>query len=91
MTFEVIRSAGPLWADARDVDEQALPLWRAALLALGLEIILPFLIFGVSWSFLPDWNDPPPTEVMSVRLGARAFSYDLEPRFGFNAGLSLHL
>lgn len=68
MTDEVTRGAGPLWADARDVDEQALPLWRAALLALGLEIILPFLIFGVSWSFLPDWSDPPPTEVMSVRL-----------------------
>jgi len=68
MTSKAIQANGPLWADARDVDEQALPLWRAALLALGLEIILPFLIFGVSWSFLPDWNDPPPTEVMSVRL-----------------------
>lgn len=68
MTGDATKSAGPLWADARDVDEQALPLWRAALLALGLEIILPFLIFGVSWSFLPDWSDPPPTEVMSVRL-----------------------
>jgi periplasmic protein TonB len=68
MTSKDMKADGPLWADARDVDEQALPLWRAALLALGLEVILPFLIFGVSWSFLPDWNDPPPTEVMSVRL-----------------------
>jgi protein TonB len=68
MTSREIKADGPLWADARDVDEQALPLWRATLLALGLEIILPFLLFGVSWSFLPDWNEPPPTEVMSVRL-----------------------
>ncbi|HEX7813127.1 MAG TPA: TonB family protein [Burkholderiales bacterium] len=68
MTSRETKADGPLWADARDVDEQALPLWRATLLALGLEIILPFLLFGVSWSFLPDWNEPPPTEVMSVRL-----------------------
>lgn len=61
-------SRGPLWADAKDVDEQALPLWRAALMALGLEIILPFLILGVNWSFLPNWDEPPPTPVMSVRL-----------------------
>jgi len=57
---------GPLWADLRDLDEQTLPLWRAALVALGLEIILPFLVLGVDWAFLP--QEPPPTEVMSVRL-----------------------
>jgi len=68
MTWKATKAVGPLWADTRDVDEQSLPLWRASLLALGLEIILPFLIFGVNWSFLPDWNEPPPTEVMSVRL-----------------------
>lgn len=59
---------GPLWAEARDIDEQSLPLWRAGLIALGLELILPFLVYGVDWSFLPDWRDPPPTQVMSVRL-----------------------
>ena len=33
----------------------------------------------------------PVLEILSLRLGARAFSYDLQPRFGFSAGLSLHL
>lgn len=59
---------GPLWADLGDVDEQSLPLWRAMLLALGLEIIVPFLFLGVDWSFLPDWKEEPPVPVMSVRL-----------------------
>jgi TonB family protein len=59
---------GPLWADLRDADGQALPFWRATLVALGIEIILPFLVFGVNWSFLPDWEEPPPVPVMSVRL-----------------------
>jgi len=68
MIHEVSRTDGPLWADVKDVEEQTLPLWRAALIALGLEIILPFLIFGMDWSFLPNWDEPPPTEVMSVRL-----------------------
>jgi TonB family protein len=57
-----------LWADLRDAEGQALPFWRAALIALGLEIIVPFLIFGVNWSFLPKWEEPPPLPVMSVRL-----------------------
>ncbi len=59
---------GALWAQPEDVREQTLPLWRAMIIALGLEIIIPFLVFGVDWSFLPSFDEPPPTEVMSVRL-----------------------
>jgi TonB family protein len=61
-------ASGPLWARPADLDEQTLPLWRAALIAFGLEIIVPFLVLGVDWSFLPDFHEPPPIPVMSVRL-----------------------
>ena len=63
-----VATRGPLWADAKDIDEQTLPLWRAGIIALGLELLVPFLVYGVDWSFLPDWREPPPTQVMSVRL-----------------------
>jgi len=43
-------------------------LWRALLIALGMEIILPFLLLGVNWSVLQFWQEPPPEPVMSVRL-----------------------
>ena len=59
---------GPLWAQPGDADEQTLPLWRALLIAFGMEIILPFLLLGVDWSALQFWQDPPPEPVMSVRL-----------------------
>jgi outer membrane biosynthesis protein TonB len=68
MTEKQPQARGPLWADAKDIDEQTLPLWRAGLIALGLELLVPFLVYGVDWSFLPDWREPPPTQVMSVRL-----------------------
>lgn len=51
----------------QDDQEQALPLWKAALIALGLELLVPLLVFGVDWSFIPR-EEPPPTPVMSVRL-----------------------
>jgi TonB family protein len=70
---------GPLWADGLDADAQALPLWRAALIALGIEIILPFLVFGMDWSFLPSWEEPPPVPVMSVRLEEPPPPMDLPP------------
>ena len=59
---------GPLWAQPRDAEQQTLPLWRALLIALGMEIILPFLLLGVNWSVLQFWQEPPPEPVMSVRL-----------------------
>lgn len=62
-----LAAGAPLWAPA-DLDEQRLPLWRAVLIALGLELIVPFLVFGVDWSFLPSFYEPPPIPVMSVRL-----------------------
>jgi periplasmic protein TonB len=61
-------SRGPLWAQPRDAEQQTLPLWRALLIALGMEIILPFLLLGVNWSVLQFWQEPPPEPVMSVRL-----------------------
>lgn len=61
-------SRGPLWAQPADAEQQTLPLWRALLIALGMEIILPFLLLGVNWSVLQFWQEPPPEPVMSVRL-----------------------
>jgi protein TonB len=57
----------PLWAGDEGVDEKTLPLWRAFIIALGIEIIVPFLMYGIDWSFLPTF-DKPPVEVMTVRL-----------------------
>jgi periplasmic protein TonB len=68
MKPEAVPVRGALWAQPEDVSEQTLPFWRAVLIALGIEIIVPFLVFGVDWSFLPSWEDPPPVPVMSVRL-----------------------
>jgi protein TonB len=61
-------SRGPLWAQPEDAEQQTLPLWRALLIALGMEIMLPFLLLGVNWSVLQFWQAPPPEPVMSVRL-----------------------
>ncbi len=59
---------GPLWAQPADTEQQTLPLWRALLIALGMEIILPFLLLGVNWAAFEFWQEPPPEPVMSVRL-----------------------
>jgi TonB family protein len=58
---------GPLWAQVGEDDAETLPLWKAALAAVALELLVPFLVFGVDWSFLPSWQQTP-TPVMSVRL-----------------------
>jgi protein TonB len=68
MTSVVLFGKKPLWAAGDDVDEQSLPLWRAFIIALGIEMIVPFLMFGIDWSFLPSFSEPPPVQVMSVRL-----------------------
>src|SRR3954467_3660366 len=65
---QAVVSRGQLWAQPGDIERNALPCWRALLIALGLEIILPFLLFGVNWSFMQFWHEPPPEPVMSVRL-----------------------
>jgi TonB family protein len=65
---EGIAIRGALWAQPGDIAEKRLPLWRALLIALGMEIILPFLLVGVNWSALNLWQEPPPEPVMSVRL-----------------------
>ncbi len=59
---------GPLWATDQLGDRQSLPFWRALIIAFGIEIIVPFLIYGVNWSFLPSLDEPPPVELMSVIL-----------------------
>ncbi len=58
---------GPLWAEPEDLEEGGLPLWAAFLIAAAAELLLPFLIFGVDWSWL-GLSEPPPTPVMNVRL-----------------------
>ncbi len=68
VTAVVLFGRRPLWARTEDVDEQSLPLWRAFIIALGIEVIVPFLMYGIDWSFLPSFTDPPPVQVMSVRL-----------------------
>jgi len=61
------RGPGPLWAKIGDEDTRTLPLWIALLAAAVLEILVPLLVFGVDWSFLP-WFEPPPVPVMTVEL-----------------------
>jgi periplasmic protein TonB len=58
---------GPLWASVGNEDAQTLPLWIALIAAAALEFLLPLLIYGVDWSFLP-WFEPPPVPVMTVDL-----------------------
>jgi protein TonB len=60
-------AGGPLWAKLDEADDQAMPLWKAALIAAAIELLVPFLVFGVDWSFL-GLIEPPPTPVMNVRL-----------------------
>ena len=68
MTATGLASKGPLWAQLIYDDAEALPLWKAALIALAVELLAPALVFGVDWSFLHWLEEPPPTPVMSVRL-----------------------
>jgi protein TonB len=68
MTSTGLASAGPLWAQRIDDDSEALPLWKAALIALAVELLAPALMFGVDWSFLHWLEEPPPIPVMSIRL-----------------------
>ena len=58
---------GPLWAQVGEDDGETLSLWKAALVAVAVEFLVPLLVFGVDWSFLPSWEERP-TPVMSVRL-----------------------
>jgi periplasmic protein TonB len=68
MNSTVLAPRGALWAQAPNHDDPALPLWKAVLIALALELLIPVLIYGVDWSFLPNFSEPLPTPVMSVRL-----------------------
>jgi protein TonB len=67
MSAGALAAQGPLWARLEEDEEQTLPLWKAVLIALAVELALPVLLFGVDWSFLP-WSEPPPVPVMSVEL-----------------------
>jgi len=58
----------PLWAQPRDEDDEAMPLWKAALLALALEALIPLVVFGIDWTKLGIKEEPPAIPVMSVRL-----------------------
>jgi TonB family protein len=68
MTATGLALRGALWAQPHHDDSEALPLWKAALIALAVELLVPILLFGVDWSFLRTPEEPPPTPVMSVRL-----------------------
>jgi len=61
------RSVGPLWATVGDDEQQTLPLWQALLIAAALELLVPVLLFGIDWSFLP-FFEPAPVPVMTVEL-----------------------
>jgi periplasmic protein TonB len=58
---------GPLWAQLDEGENQELAFWKAVLIAAVIELLLPFLVLGVDWSFL-GLTEPPPTPVMNVRL-----------------------
>jgi len=59
---------GALWARPEHRDRSALPLWKAAVLAALVEVLLPVLVFGIDWSFLPKWEEPQPIKVMTVQI-----------------------
>jgi TonB family protein len=61
------RRRGPLWATVGEDERQTLPLWQALLIAAALELLVPLLLFGVDWSFLPLF-EPAPVLVMTVEL-----------------------
>jgi periplasmic protein TonB len=58
---------GPLWARLDELEDPGIPLWKAALIAAAIELLVPLLVFGVDWAFL-GLTEPPPTPVMNVRL-----------------------
>jgi protein TonB len=63
----MIAARGPLWARPHDFEDESLSLGRAALIALGIECIVPLLVLGINWSFLPTLEETV-IPVMSVRL-----------------------
>jgi periplasmic protein TonB len=67
MTSTGLAAKGPLWAQPGADDSDALSLWKAALIALAVEVVAPALVFGIDWSFLHRLEEPP-MPVMSVRL-----------------------
>src|SRR5262249_34031825 len=77
MTATGFALKGALWARPHNDDSEALPLWKAALIALAVELLVPILLFGVDWSFLRPPVEPLPTPVMSVRLEPTP---EVEPR-----------
>jgi len=77
MTATGLALTGALWAQAQDDESETLPLWKAALIALAAELLVPILLFGIDWSFLHLPAEPPPTPVMSVRLEPAP---EVEPR-----------
>ena len=66
MTATGLALKGALWAQPQDNDSEALPLWKATLIALAVELLVPILVFGVDWSFLRAPAEPP------LRVGLRA-------------------
>lgn len=67
MMPQVQADKGPLWAQLEEEAGEGLSLWKALLVALLLEFVLPLVVFGVDWSFL-HLPEPPVTPVMNVRL-----------------------
>jgi len=68
MSSTRLAPGGPLWAQLTNEDSEALPLWKAALIALAVELLACALLLGVDWLFAHRPDEPPPTPVMSVRL-----------------------
>ncbi|HZR02755.1 MAG TPA: TonB family protein [Burkholderiales bacterium] len=58
---------GTLWAQVEEDGVRGLPLWKALLVAITLEIVAPILLLAVDWSFLR-LPEPPVTPVINVRL-----------------------
>src|SRR5262244_2024463 len=58
----------PLWAQGRDEDDESIQLWKAALLALVVELSIQLIVFGIDWSKLAPPEPPTAIPVMSVKL-----------------------
>jgi hypothetical protein len=71
MTSTGLGSWDPLWAQPGDNDAEALPLWKAALIAAAVEFLVPALVFGVDWSFLHRLENHPDARDVVVSSSLR--------------------
>jgi len=69
MFFNRHRSVTPLWAEDATTEERSLALWKALLIALLIEFLLPAGGYLFNWQSVDDpIKEPKPKPVMTVKL-----------------------